>query len=135
MARRHSTTVNVLSATARWPSTTAHLAARLAFDEQENKTSELIRRIDWWTGREVLFLDEFDKSNETPWALERKFQIVDRCYQRAIREESLTVIASNRGDDEVDGYIRSRLQDRRLGPVIYLDGPDARKVMPPGYKH
>ncbi len=108
---------------------------RLAFDELENKTSELIRRIDWWTGRDVLFLDEFDKSNDTPWALERKFQIVDRCYQRAIREEALTVIASNRGDDEVDGYIRSRLQDRRLGPMIYLNGPDARKVMPTSYRH
>ena len=108
---------------------------RQAFDEQEHKTTELIRRIDWWTSRDVLFLDEFDKCNDTPWAVERKFQIVDRCYQRAIREEALTVIASNRGDDEVDGYIRSRLRDSRLGPVIYLNGPDARKAMPKGYKN
>jgi DNA replication protein DnaC len=108
---------------------------RLAFDEQEGKTTELIRRIDWWTGRDVLFLDEFDKCNDTAWATERKFQIVDRCYQRAIREEALTIIASNHGDNEVDGYIRSRLQDKRLGPVIYLDGKDARKVMPKGYKN
>ena len=108
---------------------------RQAFDEQEHKTTELIRRIDRWTGRDVLFLDEFDKCNDTPWAVERKFQIVDRCYQRAIREESLTVIASNRGDDEVDGYIRSRLRDSRLGPVVHLAGADGREVMPKNWRY
>jgi DNA replication protein DnaC len=108
---------------------------RQAFDAQENKTTELIRRMDWWTGRDVLFLDEFDKCNDTPWAVERKFQIVDRCYQRAIREEALTVIASNTADDELDGYIRSRLQDHRVGPVVHLHGPDGRQSMPQGWKH
>ncbi len=82
----------------------------------------------------MLFLDEFDKASDTAWAQERKFQIVDRCYQRAIREEALTVIASNRGDDEIDGYIRSRLNDRRVGPVLYLNGPDARQAMPDGWR-
>lgn len=108
---------------------------RQAFDATENKTTELIRRIDWWTGRDVLFLDEFDKCNDTPWAVERKFQIVDRCYQHAIREEALTVIASNTADDELDGYIRSRLQDHRVGPVVHLNGPDGRQSMPQGWKH
>jgi DNA replication protein DnaC len=108
---------------------------RLAFDEQEHKTTELIRRIDWWTSRDVLFLDEFDKCKDTPWAMDRKYQIINRCYQRAIREESLTVIASNRGDDEVDGYIRSRLKDGRLGPIVHLEGADGREVMPHGWKH
>jgi DNA replication protein DnaC len=97
---------------------------RQAFDAQENKTTELIRRI----------LDEFDKCNDTPWAVERKFQIIDRCYQRAIREEALTVIASNTGDDELDGYIRSRLQDNRVGPIVQLNGADGRQSMPKGWK-
>jgi len=107
---------------------------RMAFDDPEHKTTELVRRIDWWTERDVLFLDEFDKCNDTPWAVERKFQIVDRCYTRAIREEALTVIASNKGDDEVDGYIRSRLKDKRLGPIVHLDGSDGRQFMPEGRK-
>jgi DNA replication protein DnaC len=108
---------------------------RMAYDEDEHKMTELVRRVDWWTKRDVLFLDEFDKCNDTAWAVERKFQIVDRCYQRAIREEALTVIASNKGDDEVDGYIRSRLNDRRVGKIIYLSGVDGRKVMPDEWKH
>lgn len=108
---------------------------RLAFDEKEHKTTELLRRIDWWNQRDVLFLDELGRSNDTPWAQERMFQLLDQRYSRAIREEALTVIASNRSDDELDGYLSSRLQDNRLGPVLYLNGPDGRQVMPSGYKY
>ncbi len=107
---------------------------RLAFDEQEHKNTELLRRIDWWIQRDVLFLDELDKSNDTPWAQERMFQLLDQRYARAIREEALTVIASNRSDDALDGYLKSRLNDRRLGPVVYLNGSDGRRAMPDGYK-
>jgi DNA replication protein DnaC len=107
---------------------------RLAFDEKEHKATELIRRIDWWISRDVLFLDELDKSNDTPWAQERMFQLLDQRYTRAIREEALTVIASNKSDGDLDGYLRSRLNDRRVGPVVYLDGPDGRQVMPDGYR-
>jgi DNA replication protein DnaC len=107
---------------------------RLAFDSPEHKTTELLRRMDWWISRDVLFLDEIDKSNDTPWAQERMFQLLDQRYTRAIREEALTVIASNKSDAALDGYLRSRLQDRRLGPVVYLNGSDGRKVMPEGYR-
>lgn len=107
---------------------------RLAFDSQENKTTDLLRRIDWWISRDVLFLDELDKSNDTPWAKERLFQLLDQRYSGAIREEKLTVLASNSSDDALDGYMKSRLHDRRLGPVVHLHGPDGRAVMPEGYK-
>lgn len=106
---------------------------RLAFDEPEHKTTELIRRMDWWSGRDVLFLDELDKTNGTDWARERMFQLLDQRYTRAIREEALTVIASNQSDAALDGYLKSRLQDHRLGPVVHLSGKDGRKVMPAGY--
>lgn len=108
---------------------------RLAFDEQERKTTELLRRMEWWISRDVLFLDELDKSNDTPWAQERMFQLLDQRYARAIREEALTVIASNKSTDDLDGYLKSRLQDRRVGPVVYLNGSDGRKVMPDEWKH
>jgi len=107
---------------------------RLAFDEPEHKTTELLRRIDWWVSRDVLFLDELDKSNDTPWAQERIFQLLDQRYTRAIREEALTVIASNKSGDALDGYLKSRLNDRRLGPVVYLNGNDGRAVMPEGVR-
>lgn len=107
---------------------------RLAFDEQEYKTTELLRRIDWWINRDVLFLDEIDKSNDTPWAQERLFQLIDQRYMRAVRQEALTVIASNGSDDALDGYLKSRLHDRRVGAVVYLNGADGREVMPDGTK-
>ena len=105
---------------------------RLAF-EQEHQTTELLRRMDYWISRDVLFLDELDKSNDTPWAQERMFQLLDQRYARAVREEALTVVASNHSDDELDGYLKSRLNDSRLGPVVYLNGPDGRQAMPDGY--
>jgi DNA replication protein DnaC len=107
---------------------------RLAFDSQERKTTELIRRMDWWTSRDVLFLDELDKCNSTEWAKERMFELLDQRYTRAIREEALTVVASNSKVDELDEYLQSRLKDRRLGPVVYMHGKDARQVMPEGYR-
>jgi DNA replication protein DnaC len=108
---------------------------RLAFDSDEHKTTELIRRMEWWSNRDVLFLDELDKSNDTPWAQERMFQLLDQRYQRAVREEALTVIASNKSTDALDGYLKSRLYDVRVGQVVYLNGTDARKVMPNGIKY
>lgn len=107
---------------------------RLAFDEQEHKTTELLRRMEFWISRDVLFLDELDKCNNTDWAQERMFQLLDQRYTRAIREEALTVIASNKANTMLDGYLNSRLNDRRLGPVVHLNGHDGRQVMPEGYK-
>ncbi len=108
---------------------------RKAFDERENKTTELTRRIDWWANRDVLFLDELDKANGTEWAESTLFTLLDRRYTAAIREEGLTVIASNKDFGALDGYLKSRLQDRRLGPVVYLNGPDGRQSMPDGYRY
>ena len=108
---------------------------RLAFDEREHKTTELLRRMQFWIDRDVLFIDELDKVNATDWANERMFELLDRRYVRAIREEALTVIASNKSDDELDGYLASRLNDNRVGPVVYLNGDDARQAMPKGVKH
>lgn len=107
---------------------------RLAFDEPEHKTTELLKRIDWWINRDVLFLDEMDKSNDTPWAQERLFQLLDQRYMKAVREEALTVIASNKSDESLDGYLKSRLHDRRVGKIVCLNGKDGRQVMPDGYK-
>jgi len=108
---------------------------RLAFDEKENMTRELLRRLDYWMSLDVIFIDELDKVNETEWARSVMFELLDRRYVRAVREEALTVIASNKKDDELDAYLVSRLKDHRLGPVLILDGEDARALMPDGYRH
>jgi len=105
---------------------------RLAFDEREHKTTALLKRMEYWISRDVLFIDELDKVNETDWARERLHQLLDQRYMRAIREEALTVIASNQSDGDLDGYLKSRLHDSRLGPVVYLNGTDGRQFMPKG---
>lgn len=106
---------------------------RRAFDS-EYKSVELARRMDFWINRDVLFIDELDKVNGTSWAEERLFQLLDQRYTRATREEALTVIASNKSTDALDGYLKSRLADRRLGPVVYLNGADGRQSVPDQWK-
>jgi DNA replication protein DnaC len=108
---------------------------RKAFDSQEAKSTELLRRMDWWSDLDVLFIDELDKMNRTDWAQERMFQLLDRRYVRAVREEALTVVATNSPTSELDGYLTSRLQDNRLGPIVTLHGTDGRLSMPQGHKY
>lgn len=107
---------------------------RMAFDEKENKTTELLRRMDWWMQRDILFLDELDKANGTAWAQEQIFILLDKRYQMAVREEALTIIASNTSTNELDGYLKSRLHDRRVGQIVHLNGKDGRQVVPDGWR-
>ena len=112
---------------------------RLAFDEKENKQTELVRRVDWWLSRDVLAIDELDKTNSTDWARERIFQLLDARYQRAVRQEALTLIAGNYSHtDELCAYLRSRIEDNRFaanGMIVPLNGPDGRKAVPDGWKY
>jgi DNA replication protein DnaC len=107
---------------------------RLAYDEKENKQSELVRRMEWWLSRQVLAIDELDKVNSTDWAVERIFHLIDQRYQRAVRGEALTIIAANYNRlDELSSYLRSRIEDNRFaarGWVIRLEGPDGRRFVP-----
>ncbi len=112
---------------------------RLAFDEKENKQTELVRRVDWWLSLDILAIDELDKTNSTDWARERIFQLLDARYQRAVRQEALTIIAGNYSNtDELSTYLRSRIEDNRFavnGMVVHLNGPDGRKAVPDGWKY
>ena len=107
---------------------------RLAYDD-EHMNTELIRRMEKWIKLDVLFIDELDKASSSEWAKERIFQLIDNRYARALREEAVTVIASNAISQVFDGYLKSRLKDNRLGPIVHLDGTDGRLVMPAGWKH
>jgi DNA replication protein DnaC len=112
---------------------------RIAYDERENKMTELVRRMEWWTSLDVLAIDELDKVGQTEWARERIFQLLDARYQRAVRQEALTVIAANyQSTDELSGYLKSRIEDNRFvanGYVIHLRGTDGRKSMPKNWKY
>lgn len=112
---------------------------RIAYDERENKMTELVRRMEWWASLDVLAIDELDKVGQTEWARERIFQLLDARYQRAIRQEALTVIAANHQNlDELSGYLRSRVEDNRFvanGYIVFLKGADGRKSMPRNWKY
>lgn len=112
---------------------------RIAYDERENKMTELVRRMEWWTSLDVLAIDELDKVGQTEWARERIFQLLDARYQRAVRQDALTVIAANyQSTDELSGYLKSRIEDNRFvanGYVIHLRGTDGRKSMPKNWKY
>ena len=112
---------------------------RTAYDERENKMTELVRRMEWWTSLDVLAIDELDKVGQTEWARERIFQLLDARYQRAVRQEALTVIAANyQSTDEFSGYLKSRIEDNRFvanGYVVHLKGTDGRKSMPKNWKY
>lgn len=112
---------------------------RMAYDERENKMTELVRRMEWWASLDVLAIDELDKVGQTEWARERIFQLLDARYQRAVRQEALTVIAANyQSTDDLSGYLKSRIEDNRFvanGYVIHLKGSDGRKSMPKNWKY
>ncbi|NTV33928.1 MAG: ATP-binding protein [Deltaproteobacteria bacterium] len=112
---------------------------RTAYDERENKMTELVRRMEWWISQDVLAIDELDKVGKTDWARDRIFQLLDARYQSALRQEALTVIAANvQSTDELSGYLKSRIEDNRFtanGYLVSLNGTDGRRSMPKYWKY
>ena len=110
---------------------------RMAYDSKENMQGELLRRIEAWRELDVLALDEMDKAaKNSDWAMDRIFNLLDDRYMLAVREKSLTITAGNWMNlDDLNSafaYFRSRIEDNRVGTVVYLNGPDGRRVMPKG---
>ena len=82
----------------------------------------------------VLCLDELGRENPTPWARAKLFELLDDRYERATvggaRERVLTVIATNLGIAQLDGYLRSRILDVRHDCVAAIElwnTPDMRQ--------
>lgn len=100
---------------------------RLAFDE-ENQSRALEEKIVKWSTIPFLAIDEFEKTNPTPWVMERMFQIFDRRYNLAVHGEASTLIASNLKPAEFRPEFRSRIMDGR-GLVLELKGTDIRPRM------
>lgn len=101
---------------------------RGAFDV-ENASEASQNRLDWWADLPVLAIDEFDRVKETEYATERRFLLMDRRYEQAIREQdSVTLIASNKAPDHLEGYLTDRIYDGRF-KVIRLHGESVRPGM------
>lgn len=105
---------------------------RMAFDER-NPNQEAHERLEWWANLPILALDEFDRFNKTSFAEASQFQLMDKRNRQALREEGVTLIASNQAPEELDGYYQSRINDGRF-TVIPLYGTDGRRMMTRGQK-
>lgn len=100
---------------------------RKAYDAEDSMT-ELVARVNYWTGIPYLAIDEIDRIKQTDWARERVFQIMDRRYSWAEVSRSATLIASNASPNELDPYLESRVRDGRFA-VVQMTGPDYRPAM------
>jgi hypothetical protein len=99
---------------------------RSAFDEK-NPSYASQRRLDWWVDLPMLCVDEFDKVYETEFASRRRFLLMDRRYEAAINKTGITIVASNRGPSEFEGYLSDRICDNRFS-VVHLTGTSYRKI-------
>lgn len=73
----------------------------------------------------LLILDDFGTQNATPWAQEKLFQIINYRYINRLA----TVITTNLRLDQIEGRIRSRLEDPDLVTKVVILAPDYRRPM------
>ncbi len=71
----------------------------------------------------LLILDDFGTQNATAWAQEKLFQIINYRYINRLS----TVITTNLMLDEIEGRIRSRLQDESYVNHLMITAPDYRR--------
>ena len=70
----------------------------------------------------LLVLDDLGTQNATPWAEEKLYQILNHRYINRLP----TVITTNQELAEIEGRIRSRLQDPDLVTIVRILAPDFR---------
>ncbi len=92
---------------------------RFAYDSPESSFEERFNEI---RNIRLLVLDDLGTQNTTPWAQEKLFQIINHRYINRLA----TVITTNQPLDEIDGRIRSRVEDPDLVTVVRITAPDYR---------
>ncbi|MCS7247902.1 MAG: ATP-binding protein [Anaerolineales bacterium] len=93
---------------------------RSTLSEAENRFEEHFEEIR--TVR-LLILDDFGTQNATPWAQEKLFQIMNYRYVNRLP----TVITTNLRLEQIEGRIRSRLEDPELVTKVVILAPDYRR--------
>ena len=76
----------------------------------------------------LLVLDNLWTQSATPWAQEKLFQLFDHRYIKRLP----TVVTTDMDLEELDGRIRSRLQDPELVTVLKINAPDYRQPVQQG---
>jgi DNA replication protein DnaC len=67
---------------------------------------------------DLLVLDDYGAQNETPWATEKLFQLLNHRYNA---NRSTVITSNNMGLVGIDPRIRSRLSDRELVTVVRME--------------
>jgi DNA replication protein DnaC len=71
----------------------------------------------------LLILDDFGTQNATPWAQEKLFQIINYRYINHLP----LIVTTNMELEEMEGRIRSRLEDPELVSHVHIMAPDYRR--------
>ena len=95
---------------------------RFAYDSPDSSFEERFAEI---RNIRLLVLDDLGTQNTTPWAQEKLFQIVNHRYTNRLA----TIVTTNQPLDEIDGRIRSRLEDPDMVALIRITAPDYRATM------
>jgi len=93
---------------------------RFAYADPETTFEERFNEI---RNADLLILDDFGTQNATGWAQEKLFQIINYRYINKLP----TVITTNLMLDEIEGRIRSRLQDDKFVKHAKVSATDYRR--------
>lgn len=93
---------------------------RFAYADPETTFEQRFEEI---RNSDLLILDDFGTQNATAWAQEKLFQIINYRYTNKLP----TVITTNLMLDQIEGRIRSRLQDDGYVKHAKISAPDYRR--------
>lgn len=93
---------------------------RFSFNDPEATFEERFEEI---RQSQLLILDDFGTHNATSWAQEKLFQIINHRYIN----QSPLVVTTNLALIEIEGRIRSRLEDPELVTRVFINAPDYRR--------
>ncbi len=95
-------------------------ALRFSYDDPHASFED---RFDQIRESGLLVLDDFGTQNATPWAQEKLFQIINFRYINKFP----TVVTTNLAMDQIEGRIRSRLEDPELVSLVRILASDYRR--------
>jgi DNA replication protein DnaC len=95
-------------------------ALRFAYDDPESTFEERFEEI---RTAPLLIMDDFGTHNATSWAQEKLFQIINYRYINRLP----LVVTTNLLLEQIEGRIRSRLEDPELVTRVFIQAPDYRR--------
>ena len=93
---------------------------RFTFNDRETSFEERFEQI---RRNPLLVMDDFGTQSATPWAQEKLFQILNYRYINRLP----LVVTTNLPLAEIEGRLRSRLEDPELVTIVRITTPDYRR--------